>query len=195
MIPEELLPGYWNIDPLTEKRWGATENRGYHKTALWEIEFQGKDPAVPYYEHAAHVYDNLDTLDTLVKFIGPIDNPKFLTERLLMEMAYEERRWNERNEYLSAIYESVGGNIDDPEFQEALAAVMPRSWECYKYSGWCDFIHICHQRDRWEVPLELDKYIRRTPNHPIELQAIPFKELANVREAEQKASGIAEGSP
>jgi len=190
LVPDELLPSYWNHDPVTGKRWGATENRGYKKVETWKIEWQDKPHEVPYYEHIVNMYEALDgdELSNHIKFIGPIGNQTFLTERLLVEMAYEERRWKERTDYLDALYEELGGDVTHPDYQEALSAVIPRSWECYKYGGWCDKIHICFQRPGWEDPLSTSKYSRRTPNHPIELNAQPFKELEDAK-AEQKATG------
>ena len=187
LVLEELLPSYWNKDPGSTKRWGATEKRGYNKLPVWDIKFQDKPEEMPYYEYVVNRYQTLDSgdgLDDNIRFIGPIDNPAFLTDRLVVELEYEERRWADRIEYLDESLAAVNGEIGNPEFQEALGMVIPRSWDCYKYAGWCDKISICYQRAGWEDPLSLDKYIQRTPNHPIELNSTAFKELNDEEEEE-----------
>ena len=172
MLPDDLRPGYWNPDPLTGGRWGATQKKGYNKLPTWDIPFIDKPDGMPHYEHVVNKLEALDgdELANHVKFIGPISNPEFLTDKLLIEMAAEERRWAERIDYLQDQLDAAGGNVADPDYLYALAQVIPRSWECYKYGGWCEYQTVCFQKEGWEDPIQLDKYARRTPNHPIEIQ-------------------------
>lgn len=179
LVPDDLRPGYWNKDPLTGGRWGATEKKGWKKLPTWEIPFFEKPDGMPYYEYVVNRLDGNDGDDELakhVKFIGPISNPAFLTDKLLVEMAAEERRWAERIDYLASILEDCGGNVADEAYQEALATVIPRSWDCYKYGGWCEYQHVCYQKEGWEDPIQLDKFVPRTPNHPIETNTGHWKE-------------------
>lgn len=188
VIPEDIRPTYWNKDPLSGKRWGATENRGYKKLPLWEVPYKDIQGDMPYYEHHVRNIIDREEIERHVKFIGPIDSPNFLIERLLKEMAAEERRWAERIAYLDDVLESVGGEIANSVYQDALAEVVPRSWDCYAYGGWCDFQQVCFQKEGWDDPLSLQqlapqaRYIRRTPNHPIEINAASYKGMDNAPE-------------
>ena len=171
LVPDELVPGYWNPDLLTGGRWGATEKKGWKKLPTWEIQFPDKPDGMPYYEHVVNMLEALDGRDELanhLKFIGPVTNPAYLMDKLLVEMEAEEHRWEERIDYLNAELEAAGGDIANPEYQNALAQVIPRSWDCYKYQGWCEYQHVCYQKEGWENPLQLDKFVKRSPNHPIE---------------------------
>jgi len=181
MIPEDVRGSYWNNDPLTGSRWGATENRGYHKMPLWEVKWQDIKDGVPYYEH--FTLNKLDDaeLEKHIKFLGPIPNPKFLVDRLIIVMVAEEQRWAERIAYLDDILAAAGGNVAHEDYQLALNEIIPRSWKCHNYGGWCEFLNICFQKEGWEDPLGLKsnliqaRYTRRTPNHPIELNSKAFK--------------------
>lgn len=193
MIPEDVRPTYYTKDPLTGSKWGATENRGYRKMPLWEIKWQDKEDDVPYYEHyALNKLDDAD-LDQFIKFIGPIPNPKFLVDRLMIEMVAEEQRWAERIAYLDDVLDSVGGDVTHTDYQLALSEVIPRSWKCYNYGGWCEFQIICFQKEGWDDPLGLKnklsqpRYERREPNHPIELQSEAFKRIHGNRTDQQAA--------
>lgn len=170
LVPDQLVPSYWNKDPLTLGRWGATEKKGWNKMPTWEMAFPDKPGDMPYYEYVVNMFEGLehDELANHLKFIGPITNPSYLMDKLLVEMDAEERRWIERIDYLKAELEEVGGDIKSPEYQNALAQVIPRSWDCYKYQGWCEYQDICYQKESWQDPLQLDKFVRRSPNHPIE---------------------------
>jgi hypothetical protein len=170
MVPDDLRPQYWNKDLLTGGKWGATEKKGYKKLPTWEIPFIDRPSDVPHYEHVVNKLEALDgdELANHLKFIGPISNPAFLIDKLLVEMAAEERRWAERLEYLDTVLTNVGGNMADEEYQTALAQVIPRSWDCYKYAGWCEYQHVSYQKEGWEDPIQIDKFVQRSPNHPIE---------------------------
>lgn len=181
MIPEDVRPSYYTKDPLTGSKWGATENRGYRKMPLWEVPWSDIEEGVPYYEHyALNKLDDAE-LEQFIKFIGPIPNPKFLVDRLLIEMVEEEKRWAERIAYLDSVLESVNGDVMHTDYQLALSEIIPRSWKCYNYGGWCEFQTICFQKEGWDDPLSLKnklaqpRYERRTPNHPIEVNSEAFK--------------------
>ena len=176
LVPNEVRPRYWNYDELNTK-WAATQKRGYTKMATWEIPFEDRPVDVPYYEHLISKFEDNDgdELASHLKFIGPITNPAFLIDKLLVEMAAEENRWRERVEYLDAILKDAGGVISSPEYQEALATVIPRSWDCYRYNGWCEYQQVCFQREGWDDPLSLDKFVKRSPNHPMEINTGVFE--------------------
>ena len=174
MYGEDIRTSYWNVDELTGKRWGATESKGYTKTPVWKMEFDDQPPGIPYYEH--YVLNKLSDadLENHIKFIGPIDNPKFLVSALLRELEMEERRWAERIEYIQHVMKDNRIAIDHPNpmsfpvILEAMQDVIPRSWNCRLYYQDCEYKPICFQHPGWEDPLNTDKYIRRYPNHPIE---------------------------
>jgi len=192
----DIRPNYYTTDPETGRRWGATIKRGYYKTPLWEVPLPGHEPGVPYFEHwVRNVMDAGDLLDHYA-MIGPIKNPHFLVERLVVEMAEEELRWQQRLDYLDVVLEECAGDRTHQDFQHALMQVIPRSWKCYNYGGWCEYQTICFQREGWDDPLgeKSDiahaKYERRTPNHPIEINAEGYKN----GEADRTESGAGQVS-
>ena len=154
-IPEDVRPTYYTKDPETGKRWGATEKRGYFKTELWNVNFRKKPDGIPNYEWFVNEIMTPEDLQDQYELLGPIKNPHFLVERLLKEMAAEEQRWQQRLEYLDGVLEDCGGDWVHEEYQEALSEVIPRSWKCYNYGGWCGYQTICFQREGWQDPLGL----------------------------------------
>jgi hypothetical protein len=160
--PMDVSPGFWKYKD--GKRWGCSASRGYEKTPVWEIPF---DTELPRYEYYVKHHMTEEERAAKVRVCGPLENPEFLVEKLLREMAAFEENYNAKVAYVDEIMRQSGSYFSE-ESQKALDEMIPRSWDCFRWNSHCAKNLICFEKNGWDDPLSTGKFQLRSPNHPIE---------------------------
>ena len=102
-----------------------------------------------------------------IRVCGPLENPDFLVEKLLREMAAFEEDYQKKVAHIDSVMRQSGSYFSE-ETQKTLDELLPRSWDCFRYNNHCPKNLICFEKNGWDDPLNTGKYELRQPNHPIE---------------------------
>jgi hypothetical protein len=141
--------------PLNDVSWDL---RGYwiDKTPVWEMEFPAKPPEM---SKAEYWVRNLAPEELKKSFsrIGPYDRQDTQIEMYKIGAVGEEQRWFFNLQFLKKIKDPW----ESREYQETIAALFPRSWECQD----CEFVPLCFRHPGWSDPVGLGRYKIREPHH------------------------------
>lgn len=175
---DDWLPSYQWTDDMGRIRRASREHRKRSVKDLtvsdWPAAVAAKAAGIP----AAEFWFNQlpeTVLEKVAFVVGPMNPQVVQRDALKRQIHSEEVDWQNR---LWSLYEAATGanwTWQHPEYQAMLDRLFPASWDCRRYGlrSECEFTDLCFQKEGWEDPLGLGRYVARRPHHESELdQAI-----------------------
>lgn len=151
--------------------------KGFKKAGVWEL----PDAIVPEGMSKGEFWAQWIGPEVRRKnlvLIGPLSRQSQMIEHFIEETLGEEHRWQqglwELYELAQQLEKGGGYWVDvwqDPQFQQRLNSIFPRSYECRRYGARnrCQFEGICLIREGTLDPVGSGQFIERRPHHVDEL--------------------------